>query len=63
MHFVGFKNTECKKMHNMNNIKFTSGLFVYIPKDVNVSSRVYQYVSVISICLSLSFTWYYLNCT
>jgi len=50
-------------MHNMNNIKFTSGLFVYIPKDVNVSSRVYQYVSVISICLSLSFTWYYLNCT
>jgi len=47
---------ECKKMHNVNNTNFTSGFFVYIPLDVNVSSRAYQYVSVISICLFLSFT-------
>jgi hypothetical protein len=40
----------------MHNMKFTSGLFVYVPYDVNVSSRVYQYVPVISICLSLPFT-------
>jgi len=47
-------------MHNMKNIKSTLGLFVYIPLGVNVSSRAYQYVSVVSICLSVRICSFYL---